>query len=237
MNNSPATKIIAAVLLAAGIALSGYFIGHSYINAKKLDRFITVKGLAERTVPSDEAVWRIQFSAADDTLTAIYANISSAQQTISEFLKQQGFSANNIVYEPIAITDNQANGYSNNEKAKRFSATAAVTLTTNKVNLAKAAAQKTGDLVKKGVLISESKVQYFYTELNSIKPAMLDAATDNAKKAADSFSKNSHSQLGGIRQASQGLFTITDVSGNSYDNTSILKKVRVVTTMQYYLTR
>ena len=62
---------------------------------------------------------------------------------------------------------------------------------------------------------------------------MIEEATRNARAAAEKFAKDSDSSLGKIRNASQGQFSIT----NRDENTPYIKTVRVVTTINYYLTR
>ena len=56
-------------------------------------------------------------------------------------------------------------------------------------------------------------------------------ATKNARKAADKFAEDSESELGKIKSASQGQFSIED--RDQY--TPYIKKVRVVSTIVYYL--
>lgn len=229
-------SLLSALVLAGGIALSGFFIANGIIAAKRTNRFVSVKGLAELTVKSDQAIWEIRFNNADDDLTNIYQAIEKSQETVKSFLIAQGFNANNIIYQPIVVTDNLSQNYGNNNpNVKRYSASAAVTLNTNDVDKAQLAAQKTGELVKQGVLVAQSTIQYTYTDLNSIKPKMLVDATNNAREAGLSFAKNSQSELGQIKNASQGLFTITDLTNTYSSNMDVMKKVRVVTTVDYFL--
>jgi hypothetical protein len=77
----------------------------------------------------------------------------------------------------------------------------------------------------------ESPVTYEFTGLNEIKPEMIAEATKNARKTAEQFAKDSDSELGKIRTADQGQFSINDRD----QNTPWLKNVRVVTTIVYYL--
>jgi len=84
------------------------------------------------------------------------------------------------------------------------------------------------------VLVGENygrTTEFLFTGLNDIKPTMIEEATKNARMAAEQFAKDSGSKVGKIRSASQGLFTITDRDMNSPDR----KNVRVVTTVEYYL--
>ena len=55
------------ILLALSIAFAGWFVGHGIYNVRTADRFVTVKGVAEREVKADLALWPIQFAVTDDT--------------------------------------------------------------------------------------------------------------------------------------------------------------------------
>ena len=92
---------------------------------------------------------------------------------------------------------------------------------------------KLADLGKQGIAISGEgyNTQFVYSQLNQIKPAMIEEATRNAREAANKFAKDSDSTLGKIKRASQGQFSIEDRDSS----TPHIKKVRVVSTVQYYL--
>jgi hypothetical protein len=227
--------IFPALLLAVGIALGGYFVGHALSMRQLFYRYVSVKGLAEKIVKADEADWQISFSYANDSLANVYKKIAQAQTTLKDFLHKKGFADNEIEVKPVSITDNQSTGYTQNTKAKRYNGNESIIVQSNNVDLVKTTIQNIGDLVKRGVIINNTSVQYHFTKLNAIKPDMLTQATNNAEQAAKIFAKISRSKLGGIKRASQGLFTIQSARGNSYDTSSIMKKVRVVTTVEYFL--
>ncbi|NKB46915.1 MAG: DUF541 domain-containing protein [Legionellales bacterium] len=230
-----AKYLTAALLLAIGIALSGFFISQGFVLGKAADRTVTVKGLAERVVKADEGIWRIYFTYASDELTELYQGVATSQQAIRDFLLKGGFAATEITDQPVSVNDNQGNYYSSNENAKRFSAEGGVTVRTENVDQVNAAVQQTGQLVQQGVLIRQSDVLFNFTQLNDIKPDMLNEATANATEAATTFAQNSQSQLGQILTANQGLFTISDATSGATHGADMMKKVRVVTTVQYYL--
>lgn len=60
---------------------------------------------------------------------------------------------------------------------------------------------------------------------------MIALATQNAREAAEQFARDSHSKVGKIDSATQGLFSIEDAAPGLED----LKRVRVVTTVVYSL--
>ena len=114
-------------------------------------------------------------------------------------------------------------------------ATAVATVATNDVALVRKVMEKQGELLKNGIAFSGSDYQYrtiySFNGLNEIKPTMIDEATRNARAAAEKFAKDSDSKLGKIKTATQGVFSIEDRD----ENTPYIKKVRVVTNVQYFL--
>ncbi|OGT07483.1 MAG: hypothetical protein A2103_03305 [Gammaproteobacteria bacterium GWF2_41_13] len=227
-------SILSAIIIAVGIIIAGSLIQTGFVTSKSLDRFVTVKGLAEQNAKADRVIWRLMFNYASDTLPDVYQGTESAQKKILAFLEAHHVPATDIQTQPIAITDNQAQSYSSSSNLKRYSASSSLVVMSDQVDLLNTILQQTNELVQSGIVLSGSEVHYLFTQLNNIKPAMLTAATANAKEAANTFAKNANSQLGGIRQASQGLFTVQNAD-DSYGDNSPDKKVRVVTTVQYYL--
>jgi hypothetical protein len=60
---------------------------------------------------------------------------------------------------------------------------------------------------------------------------MVEEATTKARKVAEKFAKDSNSKLGKIKRATQGQFSIN----NRDKNNPHIKKIRVVSTIEYYL--
>lgn len=229
------SKIITAAILAFGIALGGFFIAHGFTAAREYNRYVQVKGLAEKIVKADEAIWSLNIKLVNNELPALYKSIDEAQAKTRSFLKKHGFKEDEISLNPVSVTDNQSMSYNQNQDMPRYSADTGLTVNTAHVDQVAASLQKTRDLVQEGIVVTASTVVYRYNNLNSIKPEMLDEATQNAYEAAQSFAKNAKASLGYIRRAMQGLFTITDANSNYDSGNDIMKKVRVVTTVEYQL--
>lgn len=228
-------KILAALVLGFGFALSGYFIADGFVEARQYSRFVEVKGLAERTVKADQAIWSINIKLVNSDLAALYQSIAQAQNKMQQFLNKQGFSAVNINTNPVSVTDNQSVSYNNNSNMPRYTADTGLTLSTTDVDQVALALQKTGELVEQGLVVTSSNVQYRFNGLNTIKPKMLNEATQSARHAAQSFANNAKANLGYIRHASQGQFTISDANSNYDTGSAIMKKVRIVTSIEYQL--
>ncbi len=231
------SRIISALLLAIGISVAGgaIYMGMKYF--KNFDRMVEVKGLAEQNVKSDLATWSINFSVSGDNLKDLYQKISQSQKTVNDFLVKNGFDSASIQQGALNVIDNFANQYgTSNAKLPHYQLTNSVTVSSNNVDLVAKVSQNAGELVNDGVIVTNNSISYFYTGLNSIKAQMLDNATRNAKVAAETFAKNANSQVGKIRSASQGMFTISSPDGSVINDTAnIDKKVRVVTSVQFFL--
>ena len=235
-------------LVALGLIIGGWVLG-AQIKATRLgDRYVTVKGLVERKVKSDLAIWPLSYKEAGDDLSSVYAKTEADKKTILDFLDQQGIQSSEIELGVVRVVDTQANEFGGGNRApRRYIVEQSITVRTSRVDQVATAAQKTMQLVQKGIVLSSNPgqgVAYKFTGLNSIKPDMITEATRNARAAADRFASDSGSKVGSIRQANQGVFSILAADqasdtgepgfGNSADS-SLMKTVRVVTTVEYYL--
>ena len=226
---------IEAVILAIGLALTGYFVKAGIDTLATRDRVVTVKGLAEMEVPADKVTWPLMYKSIGNDLPALYSQIEATNQKIQAFLTSNGIDAGEISINAPEIVDLQAERYSNNDKPYRYNITTVITVTSGKVDLVRGLIASQGELLKQGIAISGGdyryNVSYDYTSLNSIKPKMIEEATKNARAAAEKFAKDSDSKLGKIKKAYQGQFSIDDRDAN----TPYIKKIRVVTTIDYSL--
>jgi hypothetical protein len=242
--------LLPALLLAVGMIIAAWALGAQIKQTRLGDRYVTVKGLVERKVKSDLAIWGLSYKEAGDDLNSVSAKTESNKQAILQFLTQQGVQSSEIEEGVVRVVDTQANEYGGNRAPHRYIVEQTITVRTSRVDQVAAAAQKTMSLLQKGVILNSNSGQgvvYKFTGLNSIKPDMITEATRNARNAADRFASDSGSKVGSIRQANQGVFSILaenpaietgegpDYSGIANADSSIRKVVRVVTTVQYYL--
>lgn len=231
-----AEAAILGVALCAGLALLGALVGRAVVGFKEYERVVTAKGLAEREVPADIAIWPIHFVSADDDLDALYGDLEAKTELILAFLEGHGFDADEVTTSPPAITDKKAmGGYDPDRVALRYSATRSVTVYTREVDAVREAMKDLLSLGKAGIVLAQAgygeRTQFLFTGLNDIKPEMVQEATRKAREVAEEFARDSDSRLGKIRQARQGQFSIVDRDSN----TPHIKKVRVVNTIEYYL--
>lgn len=233
--NSRAALVL-GLALAIGLIAAGYVLGRSALEYREYERTVTVKGLSEREYPADVVIWPIRFTAADNDLAGLYGALENDAGKIRAFLVDRGIAADAISSAPPAVTDKLAQQYGGNERAEfRYTATQTVTVYSAEVEAVRAVMIDLVALGKQGIALVgenyETQPEYLFTRLNEVKPAMIEEATRKAREVAAKFAADSSSTLGKIKQASQGQFSI---EGRDKNNQHI-KKVRVVSTIEYYL--
>lgn len=224
------------VPVAIAIILAGLFIGGMQKQAIMANRSVEVKGLAEREVPADLAVWPIEVTIADNNLASLKSRIDAQKKEVIDFFNSRGFTGEEFSTGPTNIQDARANIYGGNpNQPYRYIAKMEFTVRTDEIAKLQEALTASLELIEDGVLLSSKDtwrpITYIFTGLNDLKPAMIQEATENAREVAEKFAKDSNSEVGKIKSARQGIFTISDRD----QNTPYIKKVRVVTTLDYFL--
>jgi len=248
MNDSLLKPTILALGIAIGLIGLGMFTSQAIIEAKKTERFVTIKGISERNVKANLGIWEIDYREAGNDLIALSDKMITNQQTIITFLTTNGFKQEQIEIRPTRVTDLVTNSSADTTANKlRYVVTSGVRIRSTNVDQVQAVSSKTTELIKKGINLSFStsdyasdlnpNPSYFYTQLDEIRPQMLVEATQSAYAVAKQFAKDSQNKLGRLRRANQGVFEITprDASDSQAQASSIDKKVRLVTTIDYLL--
>ncbi|MBL4288420.1 SIMPL domain-containing protein [Vibrio fluvialis] len=234
LNTKSALTMGISILL--GLGLLGYFVEQAAVKFKEYDRIVTVKGLSEREVPADTVIWPIQFTLADSELPTLFTTLDAQTQQVMQFLAQQGIDTQSISISAPAVIDKKAQQYGGEARIEyRYLATQTLTVYSTHVDLVRQAISQIGQLGKQGIVFNQdnynNRVEYLFSGLNDIKPAMIEEATKQAREVAEKFAKDSQSSLGKIKRATQGQFSIVDRD----NNTPYVKKVRVVSTVEYFL--
>ena len=236
MENNKISAVILGVFLFLGLSSLGYQLGDSAIKFKEYERTVTVKGLSEREFEADIVIWPIQFTQANNQLGDLYNSIEDSTKKIRFFLEENGIDKNSISVSSPSITDKSAQRYNNQAKAEfRYTAIQTVTVYSKNIKSVRKVMASLSELGKQGIVFTagnyQSETEYLFTRLNEIKPEMIEEATRKAREVAEKFASDSKSSLGKIKKASQGQFSI---SARDKNNPHI-KKIRVVSTVAYYL--
>jgi uncharacterized protein len=240
--------VIVGVCLIIGLALGGYFIGLGGARFKSDIRTVTVKGLVEKEVKADQAIWTLRFRRASEDLKDAHTRIVSDRDAAIAFLKNQGFKDEEISRQPTRTIDKLAREYGQSQGTEplRYVVTASLVVTTPHVDLVTRAVGATEELLKSGVILDgqqdggTANPRYTITTFNALRPQLLADATKNARSTAQQFASDAGAQVGRIRSANQGAIQIFGSDGNDesapYSPTSTpVKKIRVVSTFEFEL--
>jgi uncharacterized protein len=234
--------VVAALLLAAGIAGAGWFVGTSLVESRQPLRTVTVKGLSERAVEANLGFWPVRFVATGATLDEARVSLGNAEGAVMGFLADRGFAEDEIQVQNVLVEDRAA-GYNagSTPDQYRFVLTEDLLVTTDKVAELAEASRSVADLLRQGVVFSSDAysagASFVFTGINDLKSEMLTEATQRAKETAEQFAVESGAQVGDIQTANQGVFEILPAVEipNDRPEKQIDKKVRVVTTITYFL--
>lgn len=192
----------------------------------KQGSFVDVKGLSEKIVKADVAIWSINFEVKSNNVDMLYADIERNVAVIRTFLMEKGFEASEINVAPVNIYQDTYR-----DALFRYNSTAQLSVYTKKVDLVKSASKDTLTLVKKGIVMNQNSISFEFSDINSIKPEMLAEAIKNARETASQIAKNSGSRLGRLSRGNQGVFDISDKDPGSPE----YKKIRVVSTLRFLI--
>lgn len=231
-NQKQGNKVLAAAILAVGLVALGFCLRSGIVKFKSMDDVVDVKGLSERQVPADKAIWRVSFGRQGNDLTSLQSSVDANTKVVKDFIKRAGIAEDEIFEASPSVSNLEDQyRYSNNRPDYKWQINQSMTISTKNVeairNLVKTAAT---EMLKQGIILSDW-ASYDFTGLNELKPEMIAEATANARSAAQKFADDSGSSIGKIKTARQGQFSIEDLD----ETTDYIKKVRVVTTITYYL--
>ena len=227
-------NFFAGLAIMVGLIVVGINIPKAIQVLSASQRNVSVRGLCEREVAADKVIWPLTYNIAGDDLSALYRQLEANNDAIKSFLKSGGIDDSEITTSTPNISDVFTQEYGGNNRRYRYVIKSTTTVSTGKVDNVLSLMDKQGELIRNGITLSsewDSRPTFSFESLNSIKPEMIEEATKNARESAQKFADDSGSKLGKIRSASQGYFTIEDRDSN----TPQIKKVRVVTNVDYSL--
>jgi len=231
---------LSMLLLAIALVCCGYFIKEGLINFRKGERTVVVKGISEREVKSDLAVWNLNFRNSGDDLTQLNNKMAEDRRIIIESLKNSGLTEDEIKKGEIEVIDKMAREYGDqSDSANRYIIKDSFIVRTEKIDLITKASSQITAIIEKGVIASGNPA-FYYTKFFDLRPEMLAEATRSARKAALQFANDSGSKVSNIKTASQGLFSISPKDSfsegtSSSEYSSVEKKIRVVSTVTFNL--
>lgn len=237
----PLTRLLAATLIGAGVAVAGLAVSQGLERFRLADRSVTVKGLAEKNVESDFAVWTLGFRRGGNAFDAVQKALAGDRDAVVAFLKARGFKDEEIEVRPLGVQDLFAREYGSGNQPLRFNGTGQVIVKSPRVAEVQAAALAVDPLIQAGVQLGgegpgAGGPQFQLRGFNDVKAPLLAEATRNAREQAEKFAAEAGARLGALKSANQGVIQISGAAGSDYDDgSSREKRLRVVSTFVYEL--
>jgi uncharacterized protein len=241
--------LFVGICALAGLSIAGWFIGRGTERLRSAVRTVTVKGLVEKDVKSDRAIWTLNLRRASADLKDAQVKIAADRDAALAFLKKQGFEDSEIERTPIRTIDKLAREYGQpqgNDPMRYILATSLV-VSTPKVDLVRSSLGSADALLQSGVVLDggeggagAANPRFVVSAFNDLRPQLLAEATKNARSMAQQFAADSGAKVGSIRSANQGQIQIfgsdgNDESGPFSPTSTVMKKIRVVSTFEFAL--
>jgi hypothetical protein len=241
LQDSRAVLLGAVAIFAVGLTTSGYALGDGLRRSKMAEhRSVTVRGVSERNVTADLATWSVSFSHEGTELGPVQQSVDQQANAIRAFFLRAGFRRDEIADSDVALNREQPRDRDGNPVGpQKLTVSRSIQLRTGDVVKARAAYARQAELLRDGVELSGTSISYTFTGLNGLKPQMIAEATRNARDSAEQFARDSGVNVGRLKTASQGYFSVGARDGEDCDDcgssggSTPFQKVRVVTTIDY----
>ena len=228
-------------IFAIGLTTSGYALGDGFRRYKLAEqRSVTVRGVSERDVTATLATWSISFSHEGPELASVQQSVDQQARAVRAFFQRAGFRPGDVTDSDVSLSREQPTDRDGNPVGpETVTVRRSIQLRTNDVMKARAAYAGQHALLRDGVELSGSNISYTFTRLNELKPEMIAEATQNARRSAERFARDSGASVGSIKTASQGYFSVGARDGEDCEDcgssggSTPFQKVRVVTTIDY----
>ena len=230
-------------LLALGLVISTYLVTNVARDLLMARQIIKVRGYAEIPVESDLAVWHITVKAKDRNMAKAYPILAAHRKKVIAFLKENGVKPEEIKIISVQVREHKKrteNGYETSEIAA-FQLSQDITVKSKDVHNISKISTAISDLLGEGVALKAEMPSYYYTRVNELKSTLLVEATKDARLRAKTLAEGSDVNLGPLRAARQGRFSVQSADASSIaekagDNvSSIAKKVTAVVTFDYVM--
>ncbi|MCB5260379.1 MAG: SIMPL domain-containing protein [Candidatus Cloacimonetes bacterium] len=235
MKESKNTYALLSIAFIVGISIFSIFFWQS----RKAETSLRVVGYSSKLFNSDLVKWNIslQKSVGNGELNSGYKAMNRDVKAFREYFIEQGLDEEEISVQPVSSYPRYDNygamiGYNLNQE---------IFVLSDKLDKIEDLALNPDFVAERGMVLSNSRLEYLYSKLPELKQELLAAATEDALARAKEISGSANTSLGKMREARAGVFQITepystDVSDYGIYNTSTRKKsISVTLTAYFYL--
>lgn len=238
-------------LILTGIVGVAFIIGltvHGAFLASRTDdgSMITVTGSTKMRITSDMGKWVASFSrsATPATLKQEIEAIGRDMDKVRAFAVSLGLDAASVTVLPIStdpVYEPIAGGYGTTQNVIGYVVRQEVRIENKDIEKVERLGKETKKLIDQGVVPQFQRTEYFYTQLDALRPRLFADATSDARMRAAAIASGTEVQVGELRSARTGIIQIlapnsTDISDyGSYDTTTKEKDISATVTVTFEL--
>lgn len=233
-------NFVSSFVIGIAVIITACILGSAYKYRYRSDEVISVTGLGSRDFDSDLVVWNGSFSRMSKDMKTGYAELERDRRSILDYLKSKGVNEKEIVFSSINFYEEYSYSYDQNgyEKSRIFDGyklSQNITIESKEVDKIENISRQVTELINQGVQFYSESPQYYYTKLAELKIEMVAEATEDGRIRAEQIAKNANGKLGGLKNATMGIFQITgqnsneDYSWGGAFNTMSRKKTATIT--------
>lgn len=200
---------------------------------------ISVTGSAFEIVKSDKGSFNFDIEVKKPTRQEAYKTAQENLKVVKQFLKDKKIEKIEVkTPNTYPVYKNDSRGYSTNE-VDHYNYTQPVSVSADNVELIKEVSADIAGLINQGIVINVYTPSYDYSKLPDLKVTLLEKASNDARKRAESMLKPSHNHVGKISAVRMGVYQITPVDSTDVsdmginDSSSIDKKVTAVANVTF----
>src|SRR5262249_48804378 len=105
VNGPTSHPALPALLVAIGLTAGGWLAGNGFARARMSDRYVTVKGVAEREVRADVALWPIRVRTTGNDLARAQEELTASLAKVRTFLARNRVDTSAALLGTLDVTD------------------------------------------------------------------------------------------------------------------------------------
>ena len=223
--------VTASVILGVGLVVSALVFGLFFYESRKQVNTVKVVGIAVQRYESDIVKWNMTIgeSVGLDELDVAYRRLKTRMNKLTKLLIDAGVQKDDITVKPVnSYPQYNRDGVITGYKAEQY-----VYALAKDIDKVEQLALNPEAMSQEGVVITNSNLSYFYSDVDRLKKDLLASATTNARERAAQILKETDKKIGKLLSLRAGVFQITEpystaVSDHGiYDTSSRKKEIKV----------
>ena len=212
-------KFKEALVLSLGMVVAAMIFGFFFYESRDSGKTVKIVGTGTRGFNSDIIKWRLAIGryVSPTEVTSGYVKVAKDVQAVSEELIKKGLAKEEMIIQSVLTQPS----YGNSGNVTGYTIQQGITVTSRDMSAVEKLAFNPGEILREGMILLNSNVEYYFSDLGGIKKELIAAAVKDARARAEVMAKNSGTRIKGIQSARVGVFQITEPYSAEVTDTGI----------------